>query len=79
MRGMLGESWDGGGDGGASSRAAGDMIREAACCETLNLDPVPRPAFVESDLPLPTVGGLAKADDGWNPSSDMPGAQQAFA
>ena len=67
MRGMLGESWDGGGDGGASSRAAGDMIREAARCETLHLGPVPRTALVDS------------ADDGWDPSSDMPGAQQALA
>ena len=67
MRGMLGESWDGSGDGGASSRAAGDMIREAARCETLHLGPVPRTALVDS------------ADDGWDPSSDMPGAQQALA
>ena len=67
MRELLGESWDGGGDGGASSRAAGDMIREAARCETLHLGPVPRTALVDS------------ADDGWDPSSDMPGAQQALA
>ena len=67
MRELLGESWDGGGDGGVSSRAAGDMIREAARCETLHLGPVPRTALVDS------------ADDGWDPSSDMPGAQQALA
>ena len=79
MRGMLGESWDGGGDGVASSRAAGDMIREAARCETLHLGAVPRPALVGSDLPLPIIGGLAMADDGWDPSSDMPCAQQALA
>ena len=79
MRGMLGESWDGGGDGGVSSRAAGDMIREAARCETLHLGPVQRTTLVDSDLPLPIVGGLAIADDGWDPSSDMPGAQQGLA
>ena len=65
MRGMLDESWDGGGVGGASSRAAADMIREAARCETLHLGPAPRPALVDSDLPLPIVGGLAMAEDGW--------------
>ena len=79
MRGMLGKSWDGGGDGGASSHAAGDMIREAASCETLHLGPVPRPALVDLDLPLPIVGWLAMADVGWDSSSDMPGTQQALA
>ena len=41
--------------------------------------PVLRPALVDSDLPLPIIGGLAMADDGWDPSSDMPCAQQALA
>ena len=48
---------DGGCVGGATSRAAGDMIREAARCETLHLDPSPRPALVDSDLPLPVISG----------------------
>ena len=77
MCGMLGESWDGGGVVGAPSRVAADMIREAARWETLHLGPAPR--LVDSDLPLPIVGELAMADDGWDPSSDMPGAQQALA
>ena len=65
---MLGESWDGGCDFKASSRAAGDMIYTWA---------LRRAPHSWTRTALADRRRLAMADEDWDPSSDMPGAQQA--